>query len=213
MSLLKVVFLLLVPVLSRRCLQVKALATCVRFCSFRSTVSFQFPTSSAIIHMKWPSTSSQMPLPTAKQRSNGSLRVLLDGGTREEEQSLLSMECDTEADSTHHSLSPKALSTATAVKRSPPHFASSLKFWKKHTEEGGESLTFKQKLAKAGMSTLLSYGFVSNMSYAVTVSIAWYISAKRVCTVRHQVFLIVINNTTNTFPCAEFSLYFVFISA
>jgi hypothetical protein len=206
MSLLKVVFLLLVPVLSRRCLQVKALATCVRFCSFRSTVSFQFPTSSAIIHMKWPSTSSQMPLPTAKQRSNGSLRVLLDGGTREEEQSLFSMECDTEADSTHHSLSPKALSTATAVKRSPPHFASSLKFWKKHTEEGGESLTFKQKLAKAGMSTLLSYGFVSNMSYAVTVSIAWYISAKRVCTVRHRVFLVVINNTTNAFPCAEFSL-------
>jgi hypothetical protein len=169
MSMLRVVFLLLVPVLSRRCLQVKALATSVRFCSFRSSVSFSFPTSSAIIHMKWPSAFSHMPL-------------LLAEGTGEEQQSLLSMECDTEADSTHHSLSPKALSTATAVKKPPPHFVSSLQFWKKHTEEGGESFTFKQKLAKAGMSTLLSYGFVSNMSYAVTVSIAWYISAKRVCT-------------------------------
>lgn len=178
MELLKVVLLLLVTLLSRRCLHVKALETSIRLCSYRNTVS-----SAIIQRKKWRSELSRMPLPSAKQRSTVSLRVLLDGGgSREEQQSLLSMECDTEADSTHHSLSPKALSTAAAVQRSPSHFLSSLQFWKKHTEKGDESLTFKQKLAKAGMSTLLSYGFVSNMSYAVTVSIAWYISAKRVCT-------------------------------
>mmetsp|Transcript_30022 Transcript_30022/g.36597 ORF Transcript_30022/g.36597 Transcript_30022/m.36597 type:complete len:297 (+) Transcript_30022:58-948(+) len=37
-----------------------------------------------------------------------------------------------------------------------------------------DGLTFKQKLGKMGMSALLSYGFVSNMSYAVSVSLAWY---------------------------------------
>ena len=37
-------------------------------------------------------------------------------------------------------------------------------------EDDGE--TFKQKLAKMGLSALLSYGFVSNLSYCVTVSLA-----------------------------------------
>jgi hypothetical protein len=38
-----------------------------------------------------------------------------------------------------------------------------------------DGLTFRQRLAKMGLATILSYGFVSNMSYAVTVSCAWYI--------------------------------------
>jgi hypothetical protein len=39
--------------------------------------------------------------------------------------------------------------------------------------------TFRQKLAKAGLSVMLSYGWVSNMSYCVSVSAAWYIFSKR----------------------------------
>ena len=51
-------------------------------------------------------------------------------------------------------------------------------FFYKYNKDGsiksrsGDDLTFKQKLAKMGMSALLSYGFVSNMSYCVTVSLA-----------------------------------------
>lgn len=37
------------------------------------------------------------------------------------------------------------------------------------------TLTFRQRLAKMGLAAMLSYGFVSNMSYAITVSCAWYI--------------------------------------
>eukprot|EP00588_Corethron_pennatum_P015829 CAMPEP_0194279560 /NCGR_PEP_ID=MMETSP0169-20130528/13998_1 /TAXON_ID=218684 /ORGANISM="Corethron pennatum, Strain L29A3" /LENGTH=253 /DNA_ID=CAMNT_0039024001 /DNA_START=51 /DNA_END=812 /DNA_ORIENTATION=+ len=44
-------------------------------------------------------------------------------------------------------------------------------------KEGG--LTFKQQMAKAGLSVALSYGWVSNVSYSVTVSLAWYIFSKR----------------------------------
>lgn len=42
-----------------------------------------------------------------------------------------------------------------------------------------EGLTFRQKLTKAGLSVLLSYGWVSNASFAVTFSLAWYIHCKR----------------------------------
>mmetsp|Transcript_112919 Transcript_112919/g.315473 ORF Transcript_112919/g.315473 Transcript_112919/m.315473 type:complete len:253 (+) Transcript_112919:106-864(+) len=42
-----------------------------------------------------------------------------------------------------------------------------------------DGLTFRQRLAKAGMSVVLSYGWVSNVSYSVTVSLAWYIFSKR----------------------------------
>ena len=49
--------------------------------------------------------------------------------------------------------------------------------YKKSSNEGDDDdkLTFRQKLAKMGLAAMLSYGFVSNMSYAVTVSCAWYI--------------------------------------
>lgn len=42
-----------------------------------------------------------------------------------------------------------------------------------------DGLTFRQRLAKAGLSVVLSYGWVSNVSYCVTVSLAWYIFSKR----------------------------------
>jgi len=37
-----------------------------------------------------------------------------------------------------------------------------------------DGLTTKERLKKMGLSALLSYGFVSNMSYAVTLSLSWY---------------------------------------
>ena len=43
------------------------------------------------------------------------------------------------------------------------------------SDDDDATLTFRQRLAKMGLATILSYGFVSNMSYAVTVSCAWYI--------------------------------------
>jgi len=46
-------------------------------------------------------------------------------------------------------------------------------------KQDDDGLTFKQKLAKAGMSVALSYGWVSNVSYSITVSIAWYLFSKR----------------------------------
>lgn len=43
-----------------------------------------------------------------------------------------------------------------------------------------DGLTFRQRLAKMGLAALLSYGWVSNMSYCVTVSLAWYIFSSQV---------------------------------
>ena len=42
-----------------------------------------------------------------------------------------------------------------------------------------DGLTFRQRLGKAGLSVALSYGWVSNVSYSVTVSLAWYIFSKK----------------------------------
>jgi hypothetical protein len=49
-----------------------------------------------------------------------------------------------------------------------------------YTNGSSDGLTFRQRLAKMGLATVLSYGWVSNMSYGVTVSTAWYIFSKRV---------------------------------
>lgn len=49
-------------------------------------------------------------------------------------------------------------------------------FKKKDDDEG---LTTKQRLAKMGLSALLSYGWVSNMSYAVALSLSWYGFSKK----------------------------------
>lgn len=43
-----------------------------------------------------------------------------------------------------------------------------------------DGLTFRQRLAKMGLAAVLSYGWVSNMSYCVSVSLAWYIFSKQV---------------------------------
>lgn len=44
---------------------------------------------------------------------------------------------------------------------------------------GDDGLTTKERLAKLGLSALLSYGWVSNMSYAVTLSLSWYGFSKK----------------------------------
>lgn len=57
--------------------------------------------------------------------------------------------------------------------------------WKKvknYIRGSNDGLTTKQRLAKLGLNAVLSYGWVSNMSYCVSVSLAWYIFSKRVST-------------------------------
>jgi hypothetical protein len=44
-----------------------------------------------------------------------------------------------------------------------------------------DGVTFRQRLAKLGLAAALSYGWVSNMSYSVSVSLAWYIFSIQVC--------------------------------
>jgi len=51
---------------------------------------------------------------------------------------------------------------------------------RKYYAKSDDGLTFRQRLGKMGLNVALSYGWVSNMSYAVTVSLAWYIFSKRV---------------------------------
>lgn len=63
-----------------------------------------------------------------------------------------------------------------------------------------DGLTFKQRLAKMGLATMLSYGWVSNMSYSVTVSVAWYIFSKQVRT-RLFYSLSFTRSLTKTFLC------------
>ena len=59
---------------------------------------------------------------------------------------------------------------------------SKLNQWRKRLTEkkNPDDLTFRQKLSKMGVSVLLSYGFVSNMSYAISVTLAWYGFTKKV---------------------------------
>ena len=47
------------------------------------------------------------------------------------------------------------------------------------SDKNESGLTGRERLAKMGLSALLSYGFVSNMSYAVTLSLSWFIHSKR----------------------------------
>ena len=51
-------------------------------------------------------------------------------------------------------------------------------FFKKDNKNS-DGLTTKERLAKMGLSALLSYGWVSNMSYAVTLSLSWYTHSKK----------------------------------
>jgi len=49
----------------------------------------------------------------------------------------------------------------------------------KNADDDDDGLTFRQKLANMGLSALLSYGFVSNMSYCVSVGLAWFGFSKK----------------------------------
>ena len=48
----------------------------------------------------------------------------------------------------------------------------------KQNEES--QLSFRQKLAKAGLTVALSYGAVSNATYGVSMSLAWYGFSRKV---------------------------------
>jgi hypothetical protein len=50
------------------------------------------------------------------------------------------------------------------------------KLWVKDKDDG---LSTRQRLAKMGLAAVLSYGWVSNVSYAICVSIAWYGFSKK----------------------------------
>ena len=53
---------------------------------------------------------------------------------------------------------------------------------KKQTKLDGDSddgLTTRQRLSKMGLSVLLSYGFVSNVSTSITACISWFLFSKR----------------------------------
>lgn len=61
-----------------------------------------------------------------------------------------------------------------------PKWKRILLFYKyKQNKDNDDGLTFRQRLAKAGLSVVLSYGFVSNMSYCVSVSVAWYLFCRQ----------------------------------
>lgn len=48
------------------------------------------------------------------------------------------------------------------------------------SDKNADGLSTRERLAKMGLSALLSYGWVSNMSYAVTLSLSWYGFSKKV---------------------------------
>jgi hypothetical protein len=80
--------------------------------------------------------------------------------------SLYSSEEPNEADPTEKSIDSKSNSVVEKVKR-----------WFTGSKDDG--LTAKERLAKMGLSALLSYGWVSNMSYAISVSLAWFTFTKQ----------------------------------
>lgn len=69
-------------------------------------------------------------------------------------------------------------SSATSV--TPAKKGGILENLKSYIAPPDDGLTFRQRLAKLGLAAALSYGWVSNMSYSVSVSLAWYIFSKRV---------------------------------
>ena len=65
----------------------------------------------------------------------------------------------------------------TSSSPSPLHKLKSI--FQKKDKQTDQGPTTKEKLAKMGLSALLSYGFVSNMSYAITLSLSWYTHSKK----------------------------------
>lgn len=45
---------------------------------------------------------------------------------------------------------------------------------------GKDGMTSSQRMRKMGLDVILSYGFVQNMSYTVTISLAWYLFSAQV---------------------------------
>jgi len=69
-------------------------------------------------------------------------------------------------------------STQASESDDKPTFRNRLKkLWWKNDDS---NLTTRQRLAKMGLAAVLSYGWVSNVSYAVCISIAWYGFSKKV---------------------------------
>ncbi|GKY93460.1 hypothetical protein MPSEU_000313500 [Mayamaea pseudoterrestris] len=60
-----------------------------------------------------------------------------------------------------------------------PQGSSFIQRVKSYLKAPSDGLTFRQRLAKLGLNAVLSYGWVSNMSYSVAVSLAWYIFSKQ----------------------------------
>ena len=50
---------------------------------------------------------------------------------------------------------------------------------RKYFSKPDDGLTFKQRLSKAGLAVALSYGWVSNVAVAISVSLSWYIFNQR----------------------------------
>jgi len=90
----------------------------------------------------------------------GPLIVSVDTKKKEEEEAVVEEE--------------KALATPEKTTSSP--FSKLKSIFQKGNKEGP---TTKEKLAKMGLSALLSYGWVSNMSYAITLSLSWYTHSKK----------------------------------
>jgi hypothetical protein len=51
---------------------------------------------------------------------------------------------------------------------------------KKYFAFKDDGMTSKQRLAKMGLDVILSYGFVQNVSYTITISLAWFLFSSQV---------------------------------
>jgi hypothetical protein len=88
---------------------------------------------------------------------------------------------DDDDDANYESV-PAELVDSQSTRSSPRKvtFLRRIRTFGKRNDNNNEDGNFRQQLVKMGLAAGLSYGFVSNMSYCVTVSIAWYIAGKRV---------------------------------
>lgn len=55
-----------------------------------------------------------------------------------------------------------------------------------------DGLSFRQRMTKMGLAVALSYGWISNMSYSVSVSLAWYIFSKQVSLFKKKQFVMLV---------------------
>ena len=141
--------------------------------SSSSTTTIQFPHRLASFKMRQESAPfrlSQHRTSTCNMRRTDG-RLFLSQSVPEDEEKL---------ESSSGSELPK--DTNTTVTSLTPKKKSFVARMKSYFQPADDGLTFRQRLSKMGLSVLLSYGWVSNMSYGVSVTCAWYISCKRVRT-------------------------------